>query len=73
MQCPDLCVFPVNSWKPGHHMVSSPLWKLKLDGWGRGLHSTTVNLPPHDLRLIDPLGSVTLDPGKAVSGSLILD
>lgn len=52
------------------HMVSRPLWKLELDGWGRGFCSTTANLPPHDLRLLDSLGSVTLDRGKPVSGSL---
>lgn len=51
-------------------MVPRLLWKLKLDGWGKGFSSTFVNLPPRDLRLVAPLGSVTLDPGKPVSGSL---
>lgn len=47
-----------------------PSLEAELDGWGRGLRSTIANSPPHDLRLIDPLGSVTLDLGKPVSGSL---
>lgn len=34
-----------------------------------GLRFPTASLPPQDLRLIDPLGSVTLDLGK---GSLRL-